>query len=97
VGFYKAHRLTERLKRHNLIDPVHELRREFAASLISLAPRLLVMKIITREKSTLRLSPSVMVAFFSIPQQQIPEGVARLLDLVEKDKAELHRVRVGAG
>src|ERR1700675_3302722 len=37
---------------------------------ISVAPRLLVMKISAREKSTLRLSPSVSVALSRIPNSR---------------------------
>jgi len=47
------------------------------------------MKIMAREKSTLRLSPSRRVARSRDAQQEVPDGVGGLLDLVEKDEAEL--------
>jgi hypothetical protein len=48
------------------------------------------MKIIEREKSTLRLSPSVRV-LVQYPQQEIPQSVAGFFDLVEENEAYLER------
>ena len=124
----------ERLEGHDLVEPVHELRRElaprgfhaaarqFARSclssttpvvvlarasrsaeaqawglirlLISAAPRLLVMKIMAREKSTLRLSPSVSVALSRMPSSRFHSASRRLFDFVEQHEAELHPLGV---
>ncbi len=62
--------------------------------LISVAPRLLVMKISAREKSTLRLSPKRERAFVENAQQQIPKRVTGFFDLVEQHEAQLAAVGV---
>ena len=61
---------------------------------ISDAPRLLVMKISAREKSTRRLSPSVSVALSRIPSSRFHKRIAGLLDFVEKHEAQLHPLGV---
>ena len=61
---------------------------------ISAAPRLLVMKIMAREKSTLRLSPRVSVALSRMPSSRFHSASLRLFDFVEQHEAELHVFRV---
>ena len=61
---------------------------------ISEAPRLLVVKILAREKSTRGLSPSVSVALSRIPSNRFHSAFAGLLDLVEEHEARSHRFGV---
>ena len=47
------------------------------------------MKIMAREKSTRRLSPSVRVRFVENAEQQVPQRVAGFFDFIEQDEADL--------